>query len=485
MRRTHVILNLISIAIICVLFVPALSTYSLAYSDIYLSLSGPETEVHTGDVVNITVSASRLEHITRFGPIDLACNSNDVEYISVWPTTELSAFTYTVDESTPGHFKVTAVDQAVEADIAANQLSGEFDDPSVDIDSEVVLFTISFRITSATRSNIRFWLEQAGGFRDSSMDEFSASVGDGITVQVNESLSDDASLSLLASPDFNLTPEFSPDIYEYTVSVNRDVHDIAIDAVPGNTWSTIEIDGNENLQFGENRVHINVTAQDGVTVRQYTIYVTRQEDAVYGGTNFVDAFGKIYTFLDFPAIYDIPDGFQEETRVINGYNVNVLAREGLSSVLVYAYDGTNEPTFFFYNPITKITTKYSSNNFVIMPSRVLTVAAVPSIVKVPDGFHSETIIVEGVEIDGFMNDDGVFIAYMKDEEGNAEFYRYDETSGRFVDYKSVDRTAEKVYKMLFHIFIIISIVEAVLVIVIVCVIRKVVLSRARPKPRRV
>ncbi len=485
-KNKSFLFKMICTIVVAVIFsAPILSSDVFADSYIYLSLSGPSEEIHAGDVATITVTASKLEHITRFGPIDLAYNSDSLEYVSIWPVTELAAFTYTVDDSTNGHFLISAVDQAVEADIAQNQLSGDNEDHSVFYDSEVVLFTISFRVTSSSSSNIRFWIDSANGFRDSSMNDCPVTIGDGITVNVAPSLSDDASLNSLSIEGTTLSPEFLPEVFEYSATVGRDVDSIEVIAEPGNIWADIEIDGADSLQFGENIVTVNVTAQDGLSVATYTIYVTRQDDSVAGGSGFIDAFGKSYTFVDWPTNYNVPFGFEEGTRIINGYNVRVLERAGLASVLVYAYDGTNEPCFFFYNPLTKIATRYDVSNYVIMPSRVLNVTVVPSIVKIPDGFVAAVLNVEGVDIDGYQNADGVFIAYMKDEEGNAEFYRYDEVSGRFVDYKSVDKTLEKIYSVLFHVFLILTAVEAVIIIVIVCIIRRVIMVRNNPKPRRV
>lgn len=38
------------------------------------------------------------------------------------------------------------------------------------------------------------------------------------------------------------------------------------------------IEGNDNLQFGENTVTIKVTAEDGITIKTYTILVHRKTE---------------------------------------------------------------------------------------------------------------------------------------------------------------------------------------------------------------
>ena len=92
------------------------------------------------------------------------------------------------------------------------------------------------------------------------------------------------------------------------------------------------------------------------------------------------------------------------------------------------YDGAGEPGFYFYNPTTKVVTRYNTDNYAIISSRVLTVVPVPDAVKIPSGFEPSTLMTsDGVLLEGFVNENNVFIAYMKDEDGNvigveAEYY---------------------------------------------------------------
>lgn len=153
---------------------------------------------------------------------------------------------------------------------------------------------------------------------------------------------------------------------------------------------------------------------------------------------------------------------------------------------VYLYDGEGEPCFFFYNPTTKVVTRFNNENYAIISSRVLNVVPVPEAVKIPGGFKPATVTTaDDVVLEGFMNDDNVFIAYMKDENGNCSFYRYDPQTNAFVDYKTVDRTAERIYGIFFRVFLIISLIEAVIIIATVYLIRRIISNRNNPRPRRV
>ena len=122
----------------------------------------------------------------------------------------------------------------------------------------------------------------------------------------------------------------------------------------------------------------------------------------------------------------------------------------------------------------------------IISSRILNVVAVPDSVKIPDGFKADNITTSGgVVLEGFSNSEGVFIAYMVDEAGNEAFYRYDPESGQFVDYKTVDRTAERIYGLFFRIFMVISLIESLIIIGTVYLVRRIIANKNNPRPRRV
>lgn len=485
-RILHLML-LISIVSGSVIF-PCLSSGRrvLADSDMVIMISTNDYTVNPGDIVTINVYANEFENITRFGPIDLRFPADKAEFVSLRQPTELSSFVYSYDTDNAGHLIVSAVDEVVEEDLAEAQISDDSYDPSVYYDDDLVLFSASFRMTADSVGSSRFWLETADGFRDSSGEEFSASIGDGLTVEVEDAVSSDASLMRLEIDGVALTPDFDPDIHEYTTSVNTQVTSVEVSVATSNLGATATVEGNSHLQLGDNIITIIVTAQDGVTQSEYTIYISRQESFFAEGAVLMDSDDKSYTFVTMPAFYDVPEGFVSSSRTINGYTVPVYVKEGVTSYLVYLYDGEGEPCFFFYNPTTKVVTRFNNNNYAIISSRVLNVVQVPEAVKIPSGFKPATITTaDDVVLEGYINDDGVFIAYMKDENGNCSFYRYDPATNAFIDYMTVDRTAERIYGIFFRVFLIISLIESVIIIATVYLIRRIISNRNNPRPRRV
>ncbi|MBQ4271528.1 MAG: cadherin-like beta sandwich domain-containing protein [Clostridiales bacterium] len=481
--RSSIVLLLTAVLTVS-FFMPALLR---ADDSVSLSLDIPDTEVNPGDIITVNVVADSLEHVTRFGPINLGFNQGKVEYLSIWQPAELSAFTYTTEVLDTGRLVVSAVDELTEADL--NDIlvqEGEItDDVSFYTDEPIILFSASFRMKPTATGEARFWIAEADDFRTGMGDEMNVVIGDGITVTSDGGISTDSSIVSMSIDGVTLTPEFSPDVYTYTASVNREITSLDITTVPGNLWAAVSIDGDTNLELGENVVTIDVVAQDGSNTSQYLIYVTRQDSAVLEGSGVVDAFGKSYAFINFPEDYEIPEGFTQTTKTINGFTVPCFSREGVLSVLVYLYDGENDPGFYFYNPSTRTITPYVKGNTIIRPGVVMSMMDIPEDVTLPSGLTPETIQINGQNVAGFRDKEGAFIVYLKDENGNAGFFRFDEETGMFYEYVQVDRTAEKIFRVLFRVFMWIAIIESVMIVVIIYVVRKVIKKKTQPRPKRV
>lgn len=81
-------------------------------------------------------------------------------------------------------------------------------------------------------------------------------------------------LSSLEIDGFDLLPNFSKTCQTYFIEVGNDVNSITINAEAEDENAKVTLYGNENLQEGENKVLVSVTAENG-SVRFYRIYVTK------------------------------------------------------------------------------------------------------------------------------------------------------------------------------------------------------------------
>lgn len=84
------------------------------------------------------------------------------------------------------------------------------------------------------------------------------------------------SLSELKVNDIQLSPEFAPDVYEYTAVLTEKLDKLDITAISGDDNANIEIIGNENLAMGENVITILVKSSKSEEVSTYQLIINKQ-----------------------------------------------------------------------------------------------------------------------------------------------------------------------------------------------------------------
>lgn len=80
-----------------------------------------------------------------------------------------------------------------------------------------------------------------------------------------------AQLKSLKVKDFDLSPNFQSDIDTYHLNIQEEIDKIEIIAEPEMEKATVNISGNTNLKEGDNLIKIEVTAEDGETIKTYKI----------------------------------------------------------------------------------------------------------------------------------------------------------------------------------------------------------------------
>ena len=461
------------------LMLPFNGTTVRAESSVTVSASPQKTTIGQGDILKIDIVADNMPQITSFGPIVLGYDTTVAEYISFEQGSSLKNFIFT-ETTEDGQITISAADQY------AQDNEGDEYFASFESDDPVTLYTLSFRIKPNASGEFDAWLDDLGEFKNSDTDGVEMTKGSGVTLPISEAtISSDATLAFLKINGVQLTPEFNPNITSYSATVERSVTDVQVTATASNLWAAVIIDGNKNLNIGDNEITIDVTAQDGVTWMHYSIHITRNESYIPIDAALVDVNGNTYTFLDIPSEIELPEGFSQTTKVINGYSVPAYSREGVSSVLLYLFDGTNSPGLYFYNSTTKTVTKYDSANTIIRMSKILQISALPDYVSVPDGFTAATFDTGTTVLTGYVNEDSEFICYLTDETGIGNFYLYNPEDGTFQLYKPADKRAAILFEYLFNVFLIVSIIESVIIVIMVYLVRRIFVDKTNPRPKRV
>lgn len=199
-----------------------------------------------------------------------------------------------------------------------------------------------------------------------------------ITIAGLETSSNDATLkSLQVSPGV-LNPAFTPNTESYTTSVGLDVERLTVSALANNDSATVTVEGGDALAAGDNTVVCKVTAQDGTTVKSYTITVSKVEGgdslttdpAGEGETTApvelevlaeLDVSAKKVQFLALPEKLEIPAGFVERSIAIGDTRLQgwtVGEKETSDYCIFYGRIGDGEPGFYRYDTVEKTVQKY-------------------------------------------------------------------------------------------------------------------------------
>lgn len=199
-----------------------------------------------------------------------------------------------------------------------------------------------------------------------------------VTINADDQASNDASLSILEVSPGELSPSFSSDITSYTMTVGTSVNSLSINAGAADDSANISIANNSDFVMGENTVTVTVVAPDGQTTRDYTIVVSKVE----GGPE-VDVNEQTST-----------DG-ESETAAIEG--VQLYSRR-----------------------------------------RTITVINPDDSVEIPEGFRSGTISIGEAQVKGWVpkgvDSEEYCVVYGINEDGQANFYRYDRKEGSIQRY---------------------------------------------------
>lgn len=144
------------------------------------------------------------------------------------------------------------------------------------------------------------------------------------------SKSSNSRLSSLAIEGVVLTPEFSAGTKEYTVNVPNEITTLAITANPEHSKATVRIEGNEELELGENEIKVIVTAEDGSRTT-YEITAIRA-DVELGLQSLLIAYEENGTRKEYslePAFMSNVYEYKLKTNI--PYNIEKLIIEGIAT----------------------------------------------------------------------------------------------------------------------------------------------------------
>lgn len=488
---------------LCVLFLMITIVWGLcsypqcvhAAGGVTVDLSFQEPSAQAGEIVTLDVTFSSFPSITRFGPIEIYYDSAYLEFVDATIGQKLEGFALSWETTEDNSMiKLSAINEAAEEEILKSSTNTEADtdealvrnsNKRVVFSSEepVVVAQVRFRISDEARGEVKAWLGSLSGFRDSNLENVVAGAGASGSLIVQAVTSSDATLASLAIDSFELTPAFDPGIFEYNLVVSKNTTDVAVNAVPFNLNSSVEVVGEADLQMGDNVVTITVKAEDGEAILVYTVTIYRSDSISVNGLQIVDRDNVAYDLIALPDTLVIPANFVQSTCLIDGKEVPCFRKDGVLSVLVYVKKDGEQPTLYVFNQDTGTMRPYEPGKMLLRSSLILTVVDVPANVMIPEGFTPTKITYGSTEIDGYKSKDGkTSIAYLKNEDGVARFYVIDSQNGDFYPYQN-PAVSQNLFLYLFIVCASIAVVEAAIIGILFY--RRRIQFRRQAKPRRV
>lgn len=307
-------------------------------------------------------------------------------------------------------------------------------------DQKSFSFTLKFKALKAGNTQISVTSQEIYD-ADSQIVTVDKQGGSTVKVTSPASSSKDAALKSLKISPGELTPEFSPEVDSYTASVDGSTADLVVNAVAANAGASVTLQGDKGLKAGENQVVVNVTAEDGQTVKNYTIVVTKAEggETTPGGSNGADVsaeFGDAAVTVNgteykVAASFDesaLPEGFEASTYDYKG--TEVMAGKGLEKdlTLLYLQDAGGNGGFYIYNAEADSWSQFVS---VETSSKAIVIVPLDAGITVPEGFEERQIDIDGIRVTGWVpkseGDPQYCLFYAMNWNGEKNFYRYDLT----------------------------------------------------------
>lgn len=215
----------------------------------------------TGDAKTITVSATGCA-----GQFSISSSNSSVVTVnpsSVWLDNSSSSITITAKGAGTATIKITATDVT---DTELNDVTG----------SKSCTVTVTAPKPAEPETPTQPTTPSGNNTTKPSNNNTTTKPSGNTTKPAEAKKSSNSKLAKLEIAEGTISPEFSSDITEYTISLPNEIEKLSIAASPDHSKATFSINGNETLNVGENNIEIVVKAEDGSETK-YKILATRAD----------------------------------------------------------------------------------------------------------------------------------------------------------------------------------------------------------------
>ena len=234
--------------------------------------------------------------------------------------------------------------------------------------------------------------------------------------------SSDNSLKSLTVSEGTLSPAFSKDVTEYTLELGPEINKINVKGIANHEDASVKGNGDIDLTVGENIIKITVTAENG-NPKVYKINAI-VDDAPLVFVKFNDSeLGVVRNLDSIPKL----DGFEETTVKIDDKEINAWYSQERNITVLYLQD-ENTKDFYLYDETNGITSKFNLMN---IDGKLLGFSDIPTELQEKNGFTYQEVTINDKTLMGWVFNNESFknysLIYAMDDEGNYNFYQYENT----------------------------------------------------------
>ncbi len=275
---------------------------------------------------------------------------------------------------------------------------------------------------------------------------------------INPTKSANANLASIKPSSGTLTPKFSANVTNYTISVPYTTTSLSLSATTQDKNAKIAVSGKNALAVGKNTQVITVTAPNGTT-KKYTVVINRSPNQTTStsGTDTttttttpqeelleVEVNGVTMTVSDTQPDATLPSGFSWTHVTIHDITVSAAVNNEANVTLVYLTDTQAQKSGFYM---------YDAADGTFSPFRQLTVSGGNYILReLPAGLTAPTGAVKGVytfgndELSVYQFEDAaladIVLVYATSAAGKTGLYAYDKTDGSMQLYRAATVAAD-------------------------------------------
>lgn len=254
--------------------------------------------------------------------------------------------------------------------------------------------------------------------------------------------SKDSTLSSLTVSLGELSPAFTAETTEYTVSLPAETTTFSIEATANDAKASVSGTGEKELKVGENVFEIVVTAENGST-RTYKITANVDEKPLvyleYSGKNL----GVVRNLDD--AV--VPDDFEEVTISINDTEVKGWHSNLKDLTILFLIDDNGNKGFYVYDETKGIVSSFRK---VALFGKNLVILDVPKELQDRYGMKFTELEIDGTTLQGwsFENEEyqNYYLIYVMNEQGEMKYYLYEESEQSLQLYADMVPMTMKAYE---------------------------------------